>query len=165
MNLDLRQYGRVAMFVHAESTKQGGTDIRDNDLNAVIRIGNDYVSNYYEIKIPLKVTQWGSSDSLSVWPEQNNLDFDLNLLTTLKSRRNNNGTSPSQYFQQLIEGRQYAILGNPNLGEVRGFFLGVENGAQELVDAEVWFNELRLQRLNEKGGYAALGRVDLRWPI
>jgi cell surface protein SprA len=162
MNLDLRQYGRVAMFVHAESTKQGGVDIRDNDLNAIIRIGNDYVSNYYEIKIPLKVTQWGASDSLSIWPERNNLDFDLNLLTTLKSRRNNSGSSPSQYFQQVIEGRQYAILGNPNLGEVRGFFLGVENGAQELVDAEIWFNELRLQRLNEKGGYAALGRVDLR---
>lgn len=160
--LDLRQYGRLSMFIHAESTKPGGTDIRDNDLNAVIRIGNDYVSNYYEIKIPLKITPWGASDSLTIWPESNNLDFDLNILTALKSKRNGSGGSPSQYFQQTIDGKSYAILGNPNLGEVRGFFLGVENAAQELVDAELWFNELRLSRLNEQGGYAAVGRVDLR---
>jgi cell surface protein SprA len=162
MNLDLRQYGRIAMFIHAESTRQGGTDIKDRDLNAVIRIGNDYVSNYYEIKVPLKITPWGASDSLTIWPETNNLDFDLDILTALKLRRNNNGGSPSQYFQETIDGKQYAVLGNPNLGEVRGFFLGVENAALDMVNAELWFNELRLQRLDEKGGYAALGRVDLR---
>lgn len=160
--LDLRQYGRLSMFIHAESNKAPGTDVKDNELNAVIRIGSDFVSNYYEVKIPLKMTPWGASDSLSIWPERNNLDFDLNILTALKSKRNNSGGPPSQYFSQNIDGKQFAIIGNPNLGEVRGFFLGVENTAQELVDAELWFNELRLSRLNEKGGYAAIGRVDLR---
>ena len=32
---------------------------------------------------------------------------------------------------------------------------------QETVCAEAWFNELRLSRLDEKGGYAAVGRVDV----
>ena len=39
--------------------------------------------------------------------------------------------------------------------------MGLENVGQEIVCAEVWFNELRLSRLDEKGGYAAVGRVDV----
>ncbi|HVF97285.1 MAG TPA: cell surface protein SprA, partial [Flavisolibacter sp.] len=78
------------------------------------------------------------------------------------SKRNGSGQSPSQYFSQVIDGRQYGIIGNPNLGEVRGMFLGVENARKEVVCAELWYNELRLSQLNEEGGYAALGRVDLR---
>ncbi|HEU4472364.1 MAG TPA: cell surface protein SprA, partial [Flavisolibacter sp.] len=124
MNLDLRTYGRLSMFIHAESSKRPGDDIADGDLNAVIRIGNDFVSNYYEIKIPLRITPWGTRDSLGIWPEVNNLDFDLDQLTNLKMRRNSGGTSPSTYYNETIDGRTYAILGNPNLGEVRGMFMG-----------------------------------------
>jgi cell surface protein SprA len=162
MNLDLRQYGKLSMFIHAEDALPNGGNIPDNSLNAVIRIGNDYTTNYYEIRIPLKITPWGTSDSLGIWPTRNNLDFDLNLLTALKSRRNGSGNSPSQYYSQIIDGKQYAIIGNPNLGEVRGMFLGVENAEREVVCTEVWYNELRLSKLDEKGGYAALGRIDLR---
>ena len=39
--------------------------------------------------------------------------------------------------------------------------MGLENVGQETVCAEAWFNELRLSRLDEKGGYAAVGRVDV----
>ena len=53
------------------------------------------------------------------------------------------------------------ILGSPNLGEVRGMLMGLENVGQETVCAEAWFNELRLSQLDEKGGYAAVGRVDI----
>src|SRR5206468_8189324 len=49
MNLDMRQYGKLKMFIHAE--KFAGSVLDDNDLNAVIRIGNDFAGNYYEIKI------------------------------------------------------------------------------------------------------------------
>ncbi|HUC82069.1 MAG TPA: cell surface protein SprA, partial [Flavisolibacter sp.] len=125
-------------------------------------IGNDYTTNYYEIRIPLKVTPWGSSDSLAIWPAENNLDFDLKILTDLKIRRNGAGQSPSTYYSELIEGKQFAIIGNPNLGEVRGMFLGVENAKREVVCTELWFNELRLSQLDEKGGWAAVGRVNLR---
>jgi cell surface protein SprA len=162
MNLDLRSYGRLSMFVHAESST-ASNDIADKELNAVVRIGNDFVSNYYEIRIPLKITLWGTTDSLGIWPEQNNLDFDLNELTNLKIRRNSSTSSPSQYFSDtLSDGKIFAIIGNPNLGEVRGMFLGVENVEKETACSELWFDELRLSKLNEKGGWAALGRVDLR---
>ncbi len=163
MNLDLRQYGRLLMFIHVEDAKSPGTNIKDSDLNAVVRIGNDFVSNYYEVRIPLKVTPWGTRDSLGIWPQQNNLDFDLIRLTRLKTKRNSSGASPSVYYQETgDDGRTYGIFGNPNLGEVRGMFLGIENKGRETVNVETWFNELRLSKLDEKGGWAAMGRVDIR---
>lgn len=163
MNLDLRSYGRMSMFIHAEDSRLPGTNINTNDLSAIIRIGSDFVSNYYEIRIPLKITPWGASDSLSIWPVQNNLDFDLTRLTSLKIHRNSSSVSPAVYYSETTaDGKTYAIIGNPNLGEVRGMFMGVENVKQETVCTELWFDELRLSKLNEKGGYAALGRIDLR---
>ncbi|TAL45024.1 MAG: cell surface protein SprA [Chitinophagaceae bacterium] len=159
MNVDLRQYGRLSMFIHAEEIFQNS--MNDGDLNAVVRIGNDFVSNYYEIKIPLKLTSWGSTDSLTIWPVENNLDFDLQILTALKSRRNKGGFSPSQYYSEQIGNKRFAIIGNPNLGEVRGMLLGVENANIDLASAEIWYNELRLSKLDEKGGWAAVGRIDL----
>ena len=163
MNLDLRRYGRLSMFIHAESFNKPGNDIADGAANAVVRIGNDFTNNYYEIRIPLKITLWGTRDSLGIWPQSNNLDFDLNELTGLKIRRNSSGQPVNgYYFETKPDGKRFAIFGNPNLGEVRGMFLGVENANKEILDAELWFDELRLTKLNEKGGWAALGRVDLR---
>ena len=55
-------------------------------------------------------------------------------------------------------------MGNPNMGEVRGILVGVENpfmGDGQSISTEVWMNELRLSGIDENGGWAALGRVDL----
>jgi cell surface protein SprA len=162
MNLDLRQYGRISMFIHVEDSNIPGTNIGDGDLNAVVRIGSDFVSNYYEVKIPLKMTAWHVQDSLLIWPAENNLDFDLQDLVKLKVQRNKDGVQPSVYYKKTFaNGRSYAILGNPNLGEVRGMVMGIENVRLESICAEAWFNELRLSHLDEKGGYAAVGRIDL----
>ncbi|MES1217306.1 MAG: cell surface protein SprA, partial [Bacteroidota bacterium] len=162
MNLDMVKYGRMMMFIHAESVK-GAQTIQDKDLSAVIRIGSDFSGNYYEVKIPLKITPFGATDSLDIWPAENNLDFDLGELNKLKTRRNKLGIAPSKYYREIKpDGRSYAIVGNPNLGEVRGMLLGVENQRQETACTEIWFNELRLSQLDEKGGWAALGRIDLK---
>src|ERR1043165_3898975 len=53
MNLDMRQYGRLNMFFHAESVVDE-TKIADNQLLGVVRIGQDFLNNYYEVKVPLK---------------------------------------------------------------------------------------------------------------
>lgn len=162
MNMDMRQYGKLSMFIHAESV-QGAQPIQDGDMRAVVRIGNDFSGNYYEIRIPLKITPFGTLDSLGIWPAENNLDFSLEELTNLKSKRNRAGISPSVYYKEVTaDGRMYAILGNPNLGEVKGMLMGVENLNQESLCTEVWFNELRLQQLDEKGGWAALARTDIK---
>ena len=167
MNLDMRQYGRLNMFIHAESGKR--TPLVDNQLNAVIRIGNDFANNYYEVKIPLKVTlpqQYPNTDAgkSSVWPDSNNLDFDLQQLIQLKTRRNAAHISPDSYYKELVGSKSLAIRGNPNLGEVKAFLVGIENtilSDGNPADAEIWINELRLSKLNEQGGYAATGRVDI----
>ena len=163
LNMDMRQYGRLNMFIHAESV-QGQQQVMDGDLKAVVRIGNDFSGNYYEVKIPLKITDFGATDSAQIWPRDNYLDFDLEELTNLKTRRNGLALPPSQYYSETnTDGRTYAIMGNPNLGEVRGMLLAVENvKVPEFACTEVWFNELRLSRLDEKGGWAAIGRVDFK---
>ncbi len=165
LNLDLRQYGKLQMFIHAERV-QSGPLLSDDDLNAVIRIGNDFINNYYEIKIPLKLTAFGTSKDTEIWPSANELELSMDDLIKLKIRRNNlPGNDPRRtgyYTEAAGAGKQYAIYGNPNLGEVRAFFLGIENVGAENACTEVWFNELRLSQLNEEGGWAALARVDFK---
>jgi cell surface protein SprA len=161
MNLDLRQYGKVELFVHAEAINGSG-DVKDNELYTVIRLGADLINNYYEIKIPLKITPWGVSDDNAIWPAQNELSLAIERLTKLKVERNNAGSVGSFYRQTDSDGKEYGILGNPNLGEIRIFFLGVENRRVADACTEIWFNELRLSELDEKGGWAALGRVDFK---
>src|SRR5215471_14370498 len=162
MNLDLRQCGRMSMYIHLEDSYAPGNNFKDGDVMGVIRIGNDFAGNYYEVKIPLKVTKWGETDSLKIWPAENNLDFDLQDLVKFKMERDKNGIIPTQYYSKVLpNGRVYGILGAPNLGEVKGMLMGLENVGQETVCAEAWFNELRLSQLDEKGGYAAVGRVDI----
>src|SRR5881394_819896 len=130
MNLDLRQYGRLSMFIHAEDA--GPVDnLNYGDVLGVVRIGNDFAGNYYEVKIPLKVTPWRTFDSLLIWPAENNLDFDVQDLVNLKLERNRAGIPSSQYYRKVLpNGRIYAILGDPNLGEVKGMLLGLENVGQ-----------------------------------
>lgn len=161
MNLDLRQYGQLEMYTHIES---GGTfdNLQDDDMYTVIRLGNDLINNFYEVRIPLKKTTWGATADSDIWPSANNLVLDLQRLIKLKVERNNS-TPTTQYYKKLdADGKEFAILGNPNLGEVRVFFLGVENRKRDNACSEVWFNELRLSQLDEHGGWAALGRVDIK---
>ncbi|HEY4107477.1 cell surface protein SprA [Puia sp.] len=159
-NLDLRRYGTMDMFVHAEAVTQG--TVNDRDMSYIVRLGSDFVSNYYEIRVPIVVSQWGDSSAESVWPAQNNLDLALSRLVKLKVDRNNGGTSNAYYKETDGDGRSYAILGNPNLGAIQAFFLGVQNVNRPTVCTEVWFNELRLTDISEKGGWAAVGKVDMK---
>ncbi len=169
-NRDLRQFRKLSMYVHAEDSKKT-ENLKDRDLSAVIRIGTDFVSNYYEIKIPLRVTKRGAgglnpdTDTYNdtLWNPANSLEVDLQVLTRLKQERNLQGQLATIYRKLQSNGHTYSIMGNPNLGEVRGILLGVENTNAAVSDAcaEIWFNELRLSALDEKGGFAALGRVDL----
>lgn len=169
LNLDMRQYGKLSMFVHAESIPKY-PEVKDKELNAVIRIGQDFLNNYYEIKIPLKITPPGrytSSDSSAarVWPDSNRLDFSLRDLVNLKLQRNAAGASLGQIYRQVIGNKTFSVYGNPNLGEVRGILVGVENakdGNPFDLFTEVWVNELRLSQLDERGAYAGLARVDIQ---
>ena len=169
-NRDLRQFRKLSMYIHTEEAKNPPASFKDKELTAVIRMGTDFVSNYYEIRIPLIKTPLTASSlnpnsdiyNDSLWNPRNSLDVDLTVLTKLKQARNLSNFSLVQLFPQLqTNGQQYAVMGNPNLGEIRGILIGVENTVAEAACGEVWVNELRLSSIDEKGGYAALGRVDV----
>ena len=168
-NRDIRQYGNLSMYIHAENNIKSSNNIKDRDLNAVIRIGTDFVSNYYEIKIPLYLTPLSAntlnpnSDAYNdtLWRAINNLNIDLTFLPKLKQRRNIQGVPTIIFRSKQGNGQTYSILGDPNLGELRGVLIGVENVNNPNACGEMWVNELRLTSINEKGGYAALARMDM----
>ncbi len=159
---DLRRYGTMDMFIHAEAGNNNPNGLADNDLTAIIRMGSDFVSNYYEVRIPLKKTAYGATLDTDIWPAANNLSLSLSRLIQLKVNRNNNGVSNDYYKESDTSGRTYAILGNPNLGAVQALFLGVQNTRQPTICTEVWFNELRLTDISTQGGWAAVGKVDVK---
>jgi cell surface protein SprA len=52
------------------------------------------------------------------------------------------------------------IKGNPNFGLVRTLMVGIKNNHTDRIRGEVWFNELRIADMNNKGGMAAVVNMD-----
>ncbi len=74
------------MFLHAESL-EGKATLGDNEMVAFIRFGNDFTQNFYQVEIPLKTTKTAGSCSINadeVWPEENEMNLLLSLLTKMK---------------------------------------------------------------------------------
>jgi cell surface protein SprA len=166
-NRDLRQFKQLQMYIHAERNEQ--TSLNNRDLTAVVRIGSDFVSNYYEVRIPLTLTplnavNLGAETSAyndTLWIKSNNLNLNLSDLVQLKIKRNLSDTALNVLYSQLeANGQTYSIIGNPNLGQITGILMGVQNTGTGSACGEVWFNELRLSSLDEKGGWASLSRID-----
>jgi cell surface protein SprA len=168
LNLDMRYYDRIKMFIHAES-RPGEQPVKDGDVRAFLRLGPDFTQNYYEYEIPLSITQPGVSDPTAIWPEINELNLRLDSLIILKLLRDDSGLPISSPFS-IVDGRgnKLTIVGNPDLGYVENAMLGIRNpkatgreeddGLPKCV--EVWFNELRLNGIDDQGGMAALGRME-----
>lgn len=162
---DLRQYGKLRMYVHAE-----GTQTNDGDVTAFIRLGTDLTNNYYEYEIPLKMTRPGQSSPEDVWPAENEFVIELEeLINTKIERTNANFPFTSRYYRQ--SGRiKYTVIGLPDLSNVRVAMLGIRNprAVPGSIDdglpkcAEVWFNELRMTDFNNRGGWAANARVQAK---
>jgi cell surface protein SprA len=190
VNLDIRQYRRLRMEVHAEATM--GQPLKDDELTAFIRIGTDYKSNFYEYEVPLKLTPPGiyndNSDAsrLLVWPEENSFNIDVSVLQEAKQERNRqmqvtgSSLSLSDVFAFNDGTRKVYVCGNPNLSNVKVIMVGIRNPIKTRdpgnddgnpKSIEVWVNELRLSDFIEDGGWAAnahlqtkladLGTVDL----
>ena len=165
MNIDVRRYGSLAMFLHAENKNRPDV-IEKGVITAVIRIGQDFQNNFYEIRIPLTTTKrktYSISEVRDVWPLENEMNLNLIDLVKLKIERDNINFDFNKKFERTQDNNHtYSVKGNPNLGEVRGILIAFENtSSQTYIDAEVWANELRLSNLDERGSWAALGRMDV----
>lgn len=173
VNMDFRQYKKLKMEVHAEAID--GYSLESDEITAFIRLGSDYKNNYYEYEIPLKLTPHGlyadtKADRLLVWPEENRFDIELDKLTQVKLRRNDEkrraGSTLSlndvyQWNDPDIPTNFIRIKGNPNLSNVKTIMIGVRTRSNNSKSAEVWMNELRLSDFNEEGGWAANARMKI----
>ena len=173
VNADLRQYKRIKMFVHAERFKN--QSLANGEMVAFIRLGSDLSENFYQVELPLQVTPAGAYLEQAIWPDQNQFDIPMDVLTQMKAKGINSGNLanltyydanlnhiPSPATTPHIAGQQrYAIKGNPSLGEVQVLMVGVKNATNNRICGEVWFNELRLAELENKGGWAGIAAVDM----
>jgi len=183
VNVDMRQYKRLKMFLHAESlpilsaeNPNGETSpLQDDQMVAFIRFGNDFTENFYQIEVPLKVTAESSIMPSDIWPEANNMDISLDLLTKLKVLSMgidwtaippaDNGiyyrfVSDPEIGGSATDQTRIGIKGNPNFGYVRTLMLGLKNVTVNDIRGEVWFNELRLAEMDNRGGMAATLSMD-----
>ena len=157
LNVDIRNYKTMKMFIHAE-----GENLEDNDVRAFIRLGTDLERNYYQLEIPLKITHSGTSDPDAIWPAANELNIDLEEFQKVKLERS--GDVTGYYEKRLDNGNIISVIGQPDLSNVRTIMLGIKNpldvinGKTEICP-EVWFNELRMQDFVNTGGYAANARI------
>lgn len=179
VNVDMRQYKKLRMFLHAEALPTDTNPLMDDEMKAFLRFGNDFIDNFYQVEIKLKVTGQNERTAEQVWPAENEILLPLDALTKLKINViNNSAPVPDEFGIVYIELNdlnpgadpdnriRIGIKGNPNFGFVRTLMLGVKNAYQpgeigaENLRGEVWFNELRLSDMDNEGGMAAVASMD-----
>lgn len=185
INIDMRQFKRMRMFMHLEEDGVGIPN--SNTVVGFVRLGNDLTENYYQIEVPLKISETTTREG--IWPEENEINLSIDILGKIKALEIANPTLPTepQKFYDVIDeklvdspvsefstytiGQQrVTIKGNPNFGDIRTLMVGVKNGIPNGLNdtpppaspvcAEVWFNELRLSDMDNEGGWAAVVSLD-----
>jgi cell surface protein SprA len=172
VDFDIRSYKKLRMYVHAESADPAHP-MAYGDVSVFIRLGNDYEQNYYEYEIPAVPTAWYDNDPFRVWPEENNMVIEFAKLNDVKIQRNQAGIAVSQRFTQMDGDRRITVVGNPNLSRMNTIMIGIRNPKKDGPEAngwanddgsskcvEVWVNELRLTDFDQRGGWAAIARVN-----
>ncbi|UKM65760.1 cell surface protein SprA [Flavobacteriaceae bacterium GSB9] len=177
IDLDMRQYKRIRMFMHADDGNDSGTgNLNDGDLVGFIRMGNDLTENYYQIEVPLVLT---SSTNNEVWPTENEINLPIDILGKVKAEGISRATlaNVDPTFYDVVNGElvlaenpfdghvigqhRVGIKGNPSFGDIRTLMVGIKNvSGDNNTCAEVWFNELRLSDLDNEGGWAAVVSMD-----
>ncbi len=186
---DFRSYKHLKMWVHAEEVL--GIPLDSNDLSVFIRLGMDATENYYEIEVPLALSDptqqptslTNPSDDedyrKNVWRANNEINVILEDLPEIKLERNAQGYPVNLVFEKLMSnGQRIRIVGNPNIANIRSVMIGVRNPHAKnnpwqtglngvkaddglAKTAQIWVNELRVTDYYEQGGWAAKVRTQL----
>lgn len=167
INFDMRLYDSLKMFVHAESEE----NLKTGDVTVFMRLGSDFINNYYEYEIPLTMSEIENlgtgRDDEEIWLKSNAFNFGLKMLRDLKLQRNAEGWPITTLYESVdpqFPENIVRVIGNPNLGDVESIMVGVKNPNNNSGThcLEVWLNELRVTGLDDRGGMAAIGRVDMK---
>lgn len=172
VSFDIRSYKKMRMYVHGE-TADPTRPLHYGDVSVFIRLGNDYEQNYYEYEVPVVPSAPFNNDPYSVWPEANNMVIEFARLNDVKIQRNQAGVPVSQRYMQQDGDRRITVKGNPNLSQMTTVMIGIRNPKKDGAEAnpwgnddgtskcvEVWVNELRLTDFDQRGGWAAIARVN-----
>jgi len=141
--LNFLNHSNLRMFVHGE-----GYENRE-DLELVIRMGNDIENNYYEYRQPVTpsdrnfpfqpfdITNQAQmrEEAEQVWlPEQNSVNILLSIFNQLKQLRDQEGPDDisvvyerDDILEDAAPGAVVAIKGNPSLGRISQLGLGIRN--------------------------------------
>ena len=180
VSVDMRQFKNLKMFLHAEAlpAPSDPTPLQNDEMVGFIRFGNDFTQNFYQVEIPLKVTAEGATTAETIWPDVNEINLPLSLLTQLKILAMGSGApaedingiryidddvlDPSLATNTSRGKLRLGIRGNPNFGLVRTLMVGIKSKSTNTsgIRGEVWFNELRLSDMDNKGGMAAVVNLD-----
>lgn len=180
VQFDVRTYKKMKMFVHAEEVLST-LPLKDQDLTLFVRLGTDFVDNYYEYELPLYETQWGSTLPEDIWPDENNVEIVFEDLLNLKTKRNaliEGGSTSVSYVIEYADAdpanskRRIKVKGSPNLQGLRTIMVGVRNPGKNSNTtwpddglakcAIVWINELRLTDFVSEGGSAAVAQMQVQ---
>jgi cell surface protein SprA len=122
------------------------------DAAMVIRFGSDS-SNFYEYRAPIHPDVRPGQP----WNSLNEVTIVFSDLTSLKLVRDSVNQVVDMPVPNGPPGAIYRVKGNPSLSAIREFALGVEKnktGLNAAITGSVWFNELRVLKIDDNNGYA-----------
>lgn len=160
MMLDLINYGSIRMFLHAESQTA-----RDSSVTAFLRIGTDFTENYYEIELPLAMSPPGVADPAVVWPQENEIDIQLDDLYAIKSDRNRANRPITLPYSTKVGKYNITVVGRPDLSSVQTVMIGIRNPVtpdRAPQSVCIWANELRVGDFDRTSGWAVNARVNTK---
>jgi len=169
-NLSLVNYSNLRMFVHGE-----GYANRE-DIEVVIRLGNNLENSYYEYRQPVTPTDTSYTfgpnqesyerfreDLEQIWnSEENSANVVLSIFNELKQLRNLDEIDPdiiyerSDIVRDAPPGTIVAIRGNPSLDRVTEIGLGIRNPASESEEANTRTVSIGHQNSNKQN----IGNLD-----
>lgn len=175
LDIDVRQYEKLKMFMHAEKIQESDTYDVEYPLVGFLRIGTDFTENFYQLEQPLEFTPFNSISEEAIWPDNNEMEVVLSDLNKVKSVWITGSDLTEIRYFEVVDGEvvsvdefaprtpgrlRIGIKGNPSLGSIRSMMVGVKNASSLPARGEVWFNELRLAGLDNDGGWAAVAALD-----
>lgn len=161
MAIDMINYDKLEMFVHAESPN---TSTEDNEMTCFVRFGTDNNEHYYEVELPLKLSDISSSDPEVIWPSENRFDIEFDDVIAVKLERNTSGATKTDRFTRQVGKHLVTVKGNPDQSAIRSMMIGMRNPKDDGADksATIWVNEMRVTGFNEKLGVATTGDFNIQ---
>ena len=170
VNLDLLNYENFRLYVHAETPPPSFT--KDDDTRLFVRLGTDFQDNYYELEIPLKLSQLPINQNQAqgnpklVWLDENLIDLAYNELKETKLERNRQNRSLVVPFSRQFDKYRLTVVGNPDLSSVQTMMIGIRNpytpNDPSSKSVTVWVDEMSSNGFVTNSGVAAIARLNVK---